>query len=166
MSEQISLTRLYLLRAIYLGNFVLLGSGVWPDLIGLHRDWGPLPAVVFSFWAALAALSALGLRYPLAMLPVLFLQLSYKVVWLLAVWLPLQLAGAANEINVPGLDLPGGVALSVPFIVGTVLDLVVIPWPYVLARFVRARGDRWRNVLEQNARTPMRESVPSVREGL
>jgi hypothetical protein len=143
MSEQVSLARLYLLRGMYLGNLVMLGSGIWPELVGLHRAWEPLPAVVFSFWAALGALSALGLRYPLAMVPLLFLQLLYKVVWLLAVWLPLQVGGATNDLRVAGLDLPGGVDLYVVFIVGVVLDLVVIPWPYVLARFVRTHGERW-----------------------
>src|SRR5712691_4621783 len=93
VSEHVSLARLYLLRGMYLGNFALLGSGVWPKLIGLHRAWEPLPAAVFCFWAALGALSGLGLRYPLAMLPLLLLQLFYKLVWLLAVWLPL---GATN----------------------------------------------------------------------
>jgi hypothetical protein len=151
VSEQVSLFRLYLLRGMYLGNLALLGSGVWPELIGLHRAWDPLSAVTFSFWAALAALSALGLRYPLGMLPLLLLQLLYKVVWLLAVWLPLQVAGDASEPSVVGLDLPGGVDLSVPFISGVVLDLVAIPWPYVVARFVRERGDRWKNELEQQA---------------
>ena len=145
VSEQVSLSRLYLLRAMYLGNLALLGSGVWPELVGLHRAWEPLPAVALSFWAALAALSGLGLRYPLAMLPLLFLQLLYKAVWLLAVWLPLQVAGPTTAVTVPGLDLPGGVGLSVVFIVGVALDLVVIPWPCVVERFVKARGDGWRS---------------------
>ena len=138
MSEQVSLTRLYLLRAMYLGNLVLLGLGIWPELIGLHRAWQPLPAVAFCFWAALGALSGLGLRYPLAMVPLLLLQLLYKVLWVLALWLPLQFAGPATDMSVGGLDL------SVMFIGGAVTDLVVIPWPYVVARFVRAHGDRWR----------------------
>jgi hypothetical protein len=28
--------------------------------------------------------------------------------------------------------------------IGLVLDLVVIPWPYVLADYVKQGGDRWR----------------------
>lgn len=154
MSEQVSLARLYLLRAMYVGNLALLGFGVWPKLIGLHRAYGPLPAVAFCFWAALAALSGLGIRYPLAMVPLLLLQLFYKVLWILAVWLPLQFAGPATGMSVGRLDL------SVMFIGGALMDLVAIPWPYVVARFVRARGDRWLSenpapagtVLEQHPR--------------
>lgn len=138
MPEQVSRVRLHLLRGMYLANFVLLGFAVWPKLIGLHRAYEPLSAVAFCFWAALGALSGLGLRYPLAMLPLLLLQLFYKVLWILAVWFPLQFAGPVTDVSVGRLDL------SVMFIGGAVVDLVVIPWPYVVARFVRARGERWK----------------------
>lgn len=127
----VSLTRLYVLRAMYLLNLVLLGSDVWPGIILSAKVWDPTPGVAISFWAALSALSCLGLRYPLAMLPLLFLQLFYKVVWLLAVARPLHFAGSAKE-------------MTIVFIVGLVLDVIVIPWPYVWSQFVKARGDRWR----------------------
>lgn len=65
------------------------------------------------------------------MLPLLLLQLSYKLIWLLAVWLPLRVAGRADELSIEGFDL------FVPFLAVVVLDFVVIPWPYVMARFVR-----------------------------
>jgi hypothetical protein len=127
----VSLARLYVLRAMYSLNLVLLGSDVWPGIIMSSKTWDPTPGVAISFWAALSALSGLGLRYPLAMLPLLFLQLAYKVVWLLAVARPLHFAGSAKE-------------MTTVFAVGLVLDVVAIPWPYVWAHFVKARGDRWR----------------------
>jgi hypothetical protein len=65
------------------------------------------------------------------MLPLLLLQLFYKSVWLLAVALPLWSAGQSTD-------------LTTPFVIGLVLDLIVIPWPYVLANYVKQRGDRWR----------------------
>lgn len=156
MPEQVSLARLYLLRGMYLGNFAFLGLGIWPQLAGLHRAYEPLPAVALCFWAALAALSGLGLRYPLAMVPVLLLQLSYKVLWILALWLPLQFAGPPTDMSVGGLDL------AVVFIGGAVMDLVVIPWPHVVARFVRARGDRWKRGDTQT----VRGSDPSARRAI
>lgn len=91
----------------------------------------PIPGVAFSFWAGLACLSALGIRYPLAMLPLLFMQLFYKTFWLLAVYLPLRAAGRSS-------DLPQG------FLVGIALDILVIPWPYVFARYIEKPGDKWR----------------------
>lgn len=128
---RVSLVRLYVLRAMYLANFVLLGSDVWPGIFFPGKPWEPVPGVAVSFWAALSVLSALGLRYPLPMLPLLFLQLVYKLVWLLAVARPLHFAGAAEQ-------------MTTVFAVGLVLDLVVIPWPYVWSHYVRARGDRWK----------------------
>jgi hypothetical protein len=85
------------------------------------------------------------------MLPLLFLQLFYKVVYLLAVGLPLEFA--------PGQE----VSIVSVFVSGAVMDLVVIPWPYVVARFVRARGDRWKG----SVGTPIPHSPqPSVSRGI
>ena len=78
MSDEVSTLRLYLMRLVYLLNFVLLGLDVWPGLINHVGAWDPVKGVAFSFWAALSVLSGLGLRYPLRMLPLLLLQLVYK----------------------------------------------------------------------------------------
>jgi hypothetical protein len=131
MSNEISTFRLYLMRLLYLLNFVLLGVDVWPAIIGHKGTWDPLHGVAFSFWAALSALSGLGLRYPLRMLPLLLLQLFYKAVWLLAVALPMWSVIRSTD-------------LTRAMLIGVVLDLVCIPWPYVLANYVKGRGDRWR----------------------
>jgi hypothetical protein len=131
MSEETSMVRLYLMRFAYLLNFVLLGLDVWRELVMHEGAWHPLKGVAFSFWAALSALSGLGLRYPLKMLPLLLLQLLYKSIWLTAVWLPLRSAGRSTD-------------LTRAMVIGVVVDLVVIPWPYVLATYVKQRGDRWR----------------------
>lgn len=131
MSEEASTFRLYLMRLLYLGNLVFLGLDVWPRLINHVGAWDPVKGVAFSFWAALSALSGLGIRYPLKMLPVLLLQLLYKSIWLIAVYLPLRSAGQSTD-------------LTKVMVMGVVADLIVIPWPYVLATYVKNRGDRWR----------------------
>ena len=124
MPHEVSTIRLYVLRAGYFLNFALLGLDVWPDIIRHAASWDPVEGVAYSFWGALSAVSVLGLRYPLRMLPVLILQLAYKGIWLVAVALP-QWATV------------GSTGLAHAMMVGVVLDLVIIPWPYVLARFVR-----------------------------
>ena len=131
MSEETSTFRLYLMRFVYLGNFVFLGLNVWPAIINHEGAWDPVKGVAFSFWAALSLLSGLGIRYPLKMLPLLLLQLLYKSIWLIAVYLPLRSAGQSTELT------------RIMFI-GVVVDLIVIPWPYVLATYVKQGGDRWR----------------------
>lgn len=135
MSEEVSRLRLYLMRAVYLLTFLGLGYSVWPQIISPDKLWDPLTGVAFSFWAAYSALMGLGVRYPLKMLPLLILQLFYKSVWFLAVILPLRSAGQ--------LDL-AATGMIRTFAIAVVLDLIVIPWPYVLANYVRKRGDRWR----------------------
>jgi hypothetical protein len=75
MSE-VSTFRLYLMRSLYLCNFVLLGLQVWPVVINHAGAWDPVRAVAWSCWAALSVLSGLGLRYPLKMVPLLLMQCS------------------------------------------------------------------------------------------
>ena len=131
MSEETSTFRLYLMRFLYLGNFVFLGLNVWPELIKHEGLWDPVKGVAFSFWATLALLCGLGLRYPLQMLPMLLTQLVYKSIWLSAVMLPRWSAGRSTP-------------MTRDFMIGAIADLIAIPWPYVLANYVKNRGDRWK----------------------
>jgi hypothetical protein len=136
-SGQASMLRLYLMRTVYLLTFVGVGMDVWPALINHGKPWDPMYGVAFSFWGAYSALMALGVRYPLAMLPLLILQLFYKSVWLLAVALPLWSAGQFG---------PVASELTKVFTAAVVADLIVIPWPYVMSHYVRKPGDGWRPV--------------------
>ena len=77
----------------------------------------------------------MGVRYPLAMLPLLLLPLFYKSVWLIAVAVPLWSAGPIDPVTRE---------LTRVFAMAAVADLVVIPWPYVVAHYVRTPGERWR----------------------
>lgn len=133
MPDRISILRLYLLRALYLVNFALLGLEVWPDIVLEGGTWDPVQGVAFSFWGALSALSVLGLRYPLQMLPLLLIQFLYKAIWLVA-------------IAVPQWDAVGSVGITNEMLIGVIIDLLVIPWPYVFRNYVREPGDRWRPV--------------------
>ncbi|MEA2694988.1 MAG: hypothetical protein QOJ16_4375 [Acidobacteriota bacterium] len=132
-TNEVSTLRLYLMRLLFLLNFALLGSDVWPGLIHHVGAWEPMRGVAFSFWAALSALSALGLRYPLKMVPVLLMQFLYKSIWLLAIALPMWSAVRGTE-------------LAKAMLIGVVFDLVAIPWGYVLANYVKEPGDRWRSI--------------------
>lgn len=131
MPDTPSMLRLYLLRALYLLNFVLLGKDVWPAILSGGGAMDPVRGVAFAFWCALSIVSALGLRYPVKMIPVLLLQFVYKAVWLLAVAWPQWNA-------VRSADLTGAMLF------GIVVDLVIIPWPYLFRNYLKASGDRWR----------------------
>jgi hypothetical protein len=134
----VSTFRLYLLRVLYLLNFVLLGASTWPGIINHVGAWDPVKGVAFSFWAALSVLSGLGLRYPVKMLPLLLLQLFYKSIWVVAVALPLWSSFRSLE-------------LTSVMTKGALVDFFIIPWPYVFANYVTKPGDRWKRVAKETA---------------
>jgi len=131
MAEEVSLPRLYVMRGMYLLNFALVGAGVCVQFIQRQAPWNQIVGAAFSFWAALAVLSALGIRYPLAMLPLLFMQLLYKIFWFPLAYAPLRSAGRSSD-------------LALGFAIAIVLDIIVIPWPFVFAHYFKKSGDRWR----------------------
>jgi hypothetical protein len=125
---EISKFRFYLLRFFYLVNVVLLGSEVWTEIFTHKGLWDPLPGVAFSFWAAFSALAILGILHPLKMIPLLLVQFSYKLIWLIIVAYPLWSANHLTGSSAQGL---AGINLK-----SIVADLLIIPWPYVLKTYI------------------------------
>jgi len=70
------------------------------------------------------------------MLPVLVLQFLYKVIWILAVALPFRRHGLSSG-PVSGLEFA--------MYSGALIDVLVIPWPYVIASYIVRPGDPWRS---------------------
>ena len=99
--NEVSLFRLYLLRALYLLIVVGLGIVRWPEVIQQviyqEKDWERMEGVVACMLFAFSVLSILGLRYPLQMLPLLLWELVWKSIWLIVVALPLWSAGQMDE---------------------------------------------------------------------
>ena len=89
---EVTTFRLYLLRAMYLLMAVGLGITIWPGI--LHHPTGVehMRGVVRSLLGAVCLLAVLGIRYPLKMLPLLFFELVWKTIWVLAFGLPLWTA--------------------------------------------------------------------------
>lgn len=129
--SNVSLSRLYLMRAVYLLNFVLMGLDVWPVLLTHSGEWDLHEGAAYSLWAALSLLSVLGLKYPLQMLPLLLFQFTYKFVWLLLVeWPDWQTIKSSEMMQA--------------MLIGFVIELFIIPWTYVFRSYLLAKGDRWR----------------------
>jgi len=124
----VSKFRIYLLRFFYLVNVIFLGSTVWSEIFAHKGLWQPLPGVAFSFWAAFSILAIVGVMHPLKMIPLLLIQFSYKLIWLIIVAYPLwssnHLTGSSaqdlTEINFKGI----------------VVDLLIVPWHYVLKNYI------------------------------
>jgi hypothetical protein len=128
-SAELSTLRTSLMRLVFLGNFLYVGFFATRGLVTHAGPWESGSSVAHSFWAALALLSALGIRHPVRMTPVLLMQLVYKLIWLLAIYLPAS----------PNTPMP----LAPVMISGAIVDLLVIPWPYVWAAYFTAPPDAW-----------------------
>ena len=122
------LKAMYIYTIVGAGGFGL-GMIVAPKAMLSIFGWPRQDPVVFgvtgSIYVSFALLSILGLRAPLKFVPVLVLQLSYKVVWLVGVIVPILLAGKFPAYAILH------VIIFATYIIG---DLVAIPFSYVFAR--------------------------------
>ena len=128
-SKEVSRFKWYTMKFVYLITFLGLGFDVWSEIFTPSEVWGTYDGITYSFWAAYTALMAIGLRYPIKMLPLLLLQLFYKSVWLLGIYLPLRLSGQLDESS-EGFLYP--FAMAIP------IDLVAIPWGYLFKNYIKS----------------------------
>src|ERR1700682_5202195 len=80
---------IYLLRLVYILMFFVLGKDTWTQILTHQGLWEPTDAVAWCVWTAFATLARLGIIRPLKMLPILLLEIFYKVLWLIIVAHPL-----------------------------------------------------------------------------
>ena len=144
-TTSVSLLRLYLLRLGYLVIAVGIALTKWPLIINHPVPWPLFEGVETCMLVALSLLWFLGVRYPLQMLPVLLFERAWKVIWLIAVVLPLWINGQLD---------PATLKVFYACLV-VVIPLAVIPWRYVITHYVMKPGDRWRS-----------DRVPTVRDRL
>ncbi len=131
---EVSLIRLYTLRASYLVMAVGLGVTIWPVILHHTNELAAAKGAQFALLAGLGAMAALGLRYPVQMLPVLLFELVWKAIYLTAFALPLW---SAHQIN-------AAVAENIRACLMVVIFIPLIPWRYVFAHYVLKHGDRWK----------------------
>lgn len=132
---EVSLVRLYVLRGAYLLLFAGLGLSIWPAIFSHSLSLPHMNGVVLSLLGGLGLLCALGLRYPLQMLPLLIFELVWKVIWTLAFAWPLWAADALEPAHIQSIK---------EIVPGAILMAAVIPWPYVYAHYVKKAGERWK----------------------
>jgi hypothetical protein len=130
---EVSLFRLYTLRAAYFVMAAGLGVYIWPAVIHHTNEFAAAQGVRFGLLAGLGATAALGLRYPVQMLPVLLFELIWKAIYLIAFALPLW---SAHKIN-------AATAEDIKAVLMVVIFIPLIPWRYVFAHYVMEH-DRWK----------------------
>ena len=133
-ANELSLVRLHALRVFYLVMAAGLGVYIWPVVIYHSNEFAAAKGIQLALLAGLGATAALGLRYPLQMLPILLFELIWKAIYLIAFALPLWSAG---QINL-------AVAEDIKAVLMVVIFVPLVPWRYVVAHYVLKRGDRWR----------------------
>jgi hypothetical protein len=132
VESEVSLARLYVLRATYLLLVVGLGAMILPPLLS-HTPMarGVIPSLLGAVWV----LAFVGLRYPLQMLPLLMFEFAWKTMWLVDFGFPQWSSG----------QLPPTFAEDFQAIaMGVILMPLVIPWGYVYRHYVKQHADRWR----------------------
>ena len=132
--QQVSLFRLYSLRAVYFIIALGLVLVVWPSVIHPTETWTLTQGVVKCMLVAFSLLCMIGIRYPLQMLPVLFWELTWKIIWTLIVFLPAWRSGTLTE-GIIGTAIECTVVVIIP---------LAMPWRYVFAHYIKKDSDRWR----------------------
>jgi hypothetical protein len=133
---EVTTVRLYVLRATYLLAAAGLAVTVWPLIIAPPEITTDPRSMSRALLGALGLLSAIGVRYPLRMLPILFFEFVWKLIWLVAFGLRAWLG--------PGLDKSAS-QMMVTCLGAVILVPLVIPWGYVITHYIRAPGDPWRS---------------------
>jgi hypothetical protein len=131
---EVSVFRLWVLRALY--AFILAGLAVfvWPSYIAQLPSPPHFKGIALTMIAAFSILCALGVRYPLRMIPILLWELVWKAMWLLLIALPRWMDGTMDSSTSQTM---------IDCLVGVVLVPLALPWGYVVANYLRRPGDRW-----------------------
>ena len=122
---------IYLLRLLFILMLFVLGKDAWTHILTFKGTWDPMAAMAWSIWASYSVLSIIGIINPLKMLPIVLLEILYKVIWLILVAYPLwssnRLTGSASE------------SMTFAFL-WVVLPIVIMPWRYVFRRYISGVG--------------------------
>ena len=118
---------IYLLRLLFILMFLFLGKDAWTHILNFKGSWSPAEAVAWCVWASYSVLSVIGIIQPLKMLPLVLLEILYKVLWLILVAYPLwstnQLIGSPAE------------KMTYTFL-WVALPIIAMPWKYAFENYV------------------------------
>ena len=118
---------IYLLRLLYILMFFVLGQMTWTHILTHKGPWDPTNAVAWCVWTAFATLAGLGILRPLKFLPIILLEIFYKVLWLVVVAYPLWSRGTLAAS--PAADI------TTQFL-WVILPIVAMPWGYAFVAYV------------------------------
>ena len=132
-SRPVSLFHLFGLRFVFLLMALFLLSSIGPRL--LETPPTLMTGAARALFTALGLLAAVGVVYPLRMLPIMMFEFLWKALWIAFIGLPLWAAGRLDPDSAQTFFEVG---------VGVLLVPVVMPWGHVWRQYVKGTADRWR----------------------
>jgi hypothetical protein len=122
------------LKGMYI--YTALGAGLFglgiiiipetiADLLNLPHQEPISYGIIGSVYLAFGIISILGLKSPLKFVPILLLQMSYKIIWFLGVILPLVFKGQLPQYAIINI------VIFASFIIG---DIIAIPFKYIFEK--------------------------------
>ncbi|MBE7157742.1 MAG: hypothetical protein INR62_04800 [Rhodospirillales bacterium] len=134
LDTSLPLWRLYTLRACYALLFFGLAFAVWPAVLHHTDSFATRRGAQFSLLAGLGLIAALGLRWPVRMLPLLLFEMTWKAIYLVAFAWPLWRHHAIDAATATDIASVATVLLFVP----------LLPWKHIWSRYAAAPGEPWR----------------------
>lgn len=133
-AQPLSVTRINVMRI----GYAVMGIGIavrnWPLLVNRSEPWPLYEGVTKYMLVAMGLLALLGLRHPVKMVPILLFESAWKLLWLGAIALPLW---TGDGMDTATAEVAGTV-------LWVVIILAVIPWRYVVTRYITKPGEAWR----------------------
>lgn len=120
----------YIMRATFLLMATLLAKDVWTYIFTHSGSWDTMEAVAWSVWAAFGTLAIVGVFRTVEMIPLLLLEILYKLIWLALVALPLAQSGAQPDTQTASIIFS---------FVLVILPIIGVPWPWVLRTYLLGR---------------------------
>jgi hypothetical protein len=114
-----------ILIAGFFGLAFLFAPDMVQTMMGYPTQDPILISITASVYLAFALVSILGFLSPLKFAPVLLLQLTYKSIWFIVVFLPAVILGSLPSY---GWMIAG---IFATFVIG---DLIAIPFPIIFER--------------------------------
>jgi len=105
-----------------LGFALLVAPSAMLPALGVPTEEPFLAGMVYSVWLAEGILSAIGLRYPVKFAPVLLVQLTYKLIWLVTIIIPHMVT---EQLPMFAVTMS---AVYITFVIG---DIIAIPWRHI-----------------------------------
>jgi hypothetical protein len=125
--EGVRRINIYLLRLVFVLMFFVLGRETWTHILTHQGLWEPTDAMAWCVWTAFATLAGIGIIRPLKMLPILLLEIFYKVLWLFIVAYPLWSKGTLEGSPAEGITSA---------FLWVILPIVAVPWCYVFVNYI------------------------------